>query len=75
MSMSNFEKLTDCDREQLILTQLQLACGFPDHLFNLLFLENAEAFGGATCVELLGLSFRPQNIQNFRHENHRGCCF
>ncbi|EYB97472.1 hypothetical protein Y032_0140g2162 [Ancylostoma ceylanicum] len=77
MSMSNkfsLGKLTACDRKQLIRTPLQLAWGSPDLSFNL-YLENADAFGGASSVELLGLSFRPQNIQNFRHENYRGCCF
>ncbi|EYC10612.1 hypothetical protein Y032_0054g2462 [Ancylostoma ceylanicum] len=66
--MSNylfFEKLTDCGREQLIRAPLELAWGSPDPVFNLLYLENADAFGGATCVELLRLLFRYQNIQNF----------
>ncbi|EYB95349.1 hypothetical protein Y032_0161g3384 [Ancylostoma ceylanicum] len=68
MSMSNkfiTEKLTAYGEKQLNRAPLQLAWGSPDPAFNLLYLENADAFGGATCVELPGLSFRPHNIQNF----------
>ncbi|EYC17614.1 hypothetical protein Y032_0030g2173 [Ancylostoma ceylanicum] len=68
MSMSNkfiLEKLTAFGGKQLIRTPPQLAWGSPDPAFNLLYLENVDAFGGATCVEALGLSFRPQNFQNF----------
>ncbi|EYC46067.1 hypothetical protein Y032_0408g913 [Ancylostoma ceylanicum] len=41
------------------------AWGSPDPMFNVLYLGNVAALGGATCVELLGLSFRSQNFQNF----------